>query len=254
MSVDVNDSQHRMWKSRLSAARMAYREGKLADAERLARRALFDAEQMHDSQYPVSVSLNYVAIACIASGRFSEAEDLLKKAERISKSGDGPEFHQVEGSTLRHMGQLKVQQKKYDDAEDLYQRALDALQKSLPEGTLELANCLCDMATMYLLQGQYSAAEPTVVEALKIYNSGLPSSVEGVDRASFIYEACANREDDQRLDELFEDFATKAQYELGPKNPTLVRALRLYAEHLKGEGNQERLASLSEQFSALKTI
>ncbi len=253
MSTDKNSSNYRLWKSRVAAARMAYRDGKLADAERLARRALLDTEQMDDSQFQLAVTLNYVALPCLASGRLSEAESLLTRAERIARSDSAAEYKQLLGSTLRHLSQLRIQQDKSPEAETLLIDAVEALQKALPDSAIELANCLCDMASMYLLRGEAAQAEPLVVEALKIFNSDTLGAGDDLNRAGFIYEACMNCDDEQQLEELFETFATKTQYNVGPRNPNLVRALRLYAEHLKKIGNKERLAQVCEQFSALQS-
>lgn len=251
MSRAEEDPHFPVWKSRISIARMAYSEGKLHEAEGAIRKAMSDANKISDKEYPLAVTLNYQALVCIAAGRLHEAEELLVKARRAAESASSPEYQQTLGSTLRNLGNLKAQQEKHQEAESLYKEALEMMSKCLAESSREVAHCLSDLASLYLIQKRYDEAAPLVSEAMTMLEA-LGSNPASVERAKFIYEACSSYGDEEELAQLFEAAASKMEYNLGSKNPNLVRALKLYAKHLVETGNTEQLAKVEQRFKSLQ--
>jgi tetratricopeptide (TPR) repeat protein len=230
---------------------MAYNRGELHDAERLGLRALLDAEETTNPEYARAVTLNCLALVCLATNRLSEAEHYLDSAERSAYADPGYSQYEIAGSILRSKANLMTHQRKYSEAERLFSESLSLLEKGLPDSAFEMGRCLCDKAGMYLLQRRLSEAMPLATEALKRLTKADSEDVAALEKSNFIINACACGEDEEKLFDLFQSTAVKWQYEVGPHNPELVRALNIFARYLLKKGKLDLLESMKNNFSSV---
>jgi tetratricopeptide (TPR) repeat protein len=99
-------------------------------------------------------------------GKESEAEQLLKHA--LSKSEQQADAQPTTATILASLGSLYNSQKRYAEAEPLYQRALAIGEQFWGGDHLSTSTCLNNLATTYLCQGKYAEAEPLLQRALSI--------------------------------------------------------------------------------------
>ncbi|MBO0790394.1 MAG: tetratricopeptide repeat protein, partial [Ktedonobacteraceae bacterium] len=95
-----------------------------------------------------------------------EAEHLFVQALRIREQQLGPTHAEV-AETLNGLANLYRDQGKYEQAEPLYQRALDIRKQQGPTHP-HTAFTLHDLANMYWDQGKYQQADPLYQQALAI--------------------------------------------------------------------------------------
>ncbi|MGH7204581.1 MAG: tetratricopeptide repeat protein [Nitrospiraceae bacterium] len=99
-------------------------------------------------------------------GRYAEAETLWESALKDAESFQ-PEDPRLVVS-LKNLAQLYDDQKKYADAEPLYQRLLAIDEKTLGPDHPDVATILYRLAKLYQARGKYAEAEPLYQRALAI--------------------------------------------------------------------------------------
>jgi tetratricopeptide (TPR) repeat protein len=75
--------------------------------------------------------------------------------------------------SLNELGVLYQSQGRYAEAEPLFQRSLQILEKQLGVDHPDTANSLNNLAALYRVQGRYAEAEPLYVRSLQIYEQQL---------------------------------------------------------------------------------
>ena len=84
----------------------------------------------------------------------------------------GPEYPNTL-DTVNNLAVLYWQQGKYEEAEPLYQRALEARERVLGPEHPDTAQTLGDLAVLYVDQGKFEQAKSLYLRALAIYESVL---------------------------------------------------------------------------------
>ena len=112
-----------------------YQQGRYAEAEAPARRALDLAERQFGSNHQnTALMANNLAVLYTTQGRYAESEPLHKRALAILEKSKGPEHADV-GQTLNNLAALYRTQGRLAEAEPLYKRALAIREKALGPGT-----------------------------------------------------------------------------------------------------------------------
>jgi tetratricopeptide (TPR) repeat protein len=128
-------------RARLHKAAALYRQGRLADAERLCRAVLRAAPEDGDALF-------MLGNLALSQGRVEQAAPLLERAVR--RKSLQPEFHVS-------LGNVRVAQQRPDEAESCYRQAL-ALRPDYPEVRLNLGNVLAESGRREAALAEYDAA------------------------------------------------------------------------------------------------
>jgi tetratricopeptide (TPR) repeat protein len=136
----------------------AARQGSYLAAERLLRRAIAAAEEVHGPDHPgLAAPLGRLAALHQAAGRWAEAEPLLKRAVAIDAKALGPEHPELAGR-LNNLAVLYWATGRPAAAEPLFVRALAILEKRLPPGHPTLAAVRGNYAGFLATLGRHGEA------------------------------------------------------------------------------------------------
>jgi tetratricopeptide (TPR) repeat protein len=122
-------------------------------------------------------------------GEFSKAELLFQQSQELYEAAgkslgeqagkqkdldiDKHRMQQNQASLFQNMGLMARLRGNYDQAETLYQRALDTKEQLLGRGHLEVASVLQNLGVLYEEKGDYTRAEKCLQEALQIRTTQL---------------------------------------------------------------------------------
>lgn len=129
------------WEGHFHAARTAYQEGRLPEAEREFAAALRDAEWFPPGDMRVVVSLSSLAGLYRFSGRTREAEPLCLRALALKERSLGPDHPDVAAS-LGDLVDVYRAQGKTAQADACYRRALAILEEAIGGDLPELSESL----------------------------------------------------------------------------------------------------------------
>lgn len=134
-----------------------------------------------DGAAPVSGQSPELAIALRqyeilrAQGKYSEAEQIAKRALQLGESEFGP--HNVKyASLLEKLADVYESLHRYNDAEPLYRRSQAIKQRTLAPDHPEVGKVLADIGVLYFKQGRYGDAEPLLKHAMAIQEKTLGSN------------------------------------------------------------------------------
>src|SRR5258706_244548 len=139
------------------------------DAQELER--LVKARSGAEHPY-YAVALNRLGIVVQAQGKYTEAEELFKRALAIREKALGANHSDV-GQSLHNLAYLYWTQGKYSEAEGLYKRALAIREQALGANHRDVAQTLNNLALVYRDQGKYGEAEAFFKRALVIRETAL---------------------------------------------------------------------------------
>jgi len=125
----------------------------------------------------------YTAGSKAADKRSPQAEKLLLEAIKEAKLGAG---HAQELEMARNrLGYVYLNEDKFEQAEPVFNSALNAARRVFGETSLETASSLHGMATIDFLRGKYKRAEELAREAVKIREKNQPATNQAL-AASYI--------------------------------------------------------------------
>jgi serine/threonine protein kinase/Tfp pilus assembly protein PilF len=142
------------------------KQGRYNEAERMYLKALENKSVRNPAGCTVC-TLNGLGQLLLAQGRYNEAEEQFKK---------GIEFgnHELPGKdnplTLQNVNSLAVlytKQKKYEEAERLFDEVLEARKRKLGDNHPETLESKNDLAVLYKEQAKYQEAEKLLLEAIE---------------------------------------------------------------------------------------
>ncbi len=123
-------SQGTLWERNYTAGRKAYRQGRVAAAEKQLLAALQEAEKFVPVDPRLVRNLNSLATLYIKLGNYAEAVPFIRRSLVIQEKVPGPE-HPNLATTLHNLATLYRFQGKYAEAEPLYIRSLAIREKAL---------------------------------------------------------------------------------------------------------------------------
>jgi tetratricopeptide (TPR) repeat protein len=160
-------AQVSQWQANHDGGWQAYREGRLAEAERLLRAAETEARSFRANDPRLGTTLDHLSWVLCAEGKASEAEPLAKQALAVREKVLGPEHPDLVKS-LNTLACLYGAEGKPAEAEPLYERCLALAEKTRGPGDLSVASVLDNLATVEHILGKKSEAEIFYKRALAI--------------------------------------------------------------------------------------
>ena len=120
----------------------------------------------------VAAGWNNLGELYLSTGRYQEAEALLRRSLAAREKAAGPEDAGL-GPILGNLGLLCRTEGRFQEAEQLYRRSLESRQKSLGPEHPSVAISLNNLAELYQLQGNYREAEALYKQAVEIREKAL---------------------------------------------------------------------------------
>jgi len=119
--------------------------------------------------------------------QYRESENMLSAALQVAEPF-GPQDPRL-ALSLNNLARLRQAQKRYGDAEALYNRALLISETERGREHLDSAVCLSNLAGLFQVEGKYVDAEASYQKALAIMEKALGSEHAGVGRILANYAA-----------------------------------------------------------------
>ena len=222
----------------LYGARLEREQGHLALAEALAR----DAQSILARQPPsanaqalMRVTIAELGICLLQSGRYEEAETLLRTTLPLVAQALGRE-HPDYSTFLGNLGDVLTRQGKYTEAECVLREPL-AIQATLGRVHPSYGPILNNLAAVLLAQGKFEEAECIVRESLQVKATTLgpehPSYAASLHNLASVLSAQGKYHESKRV--LDEVLALKEKV-LGIEHPDYLRSLNNLATILLGQG------------------
>jgi tetratricopeptide (TPR) repeat protein len=156
----------------------ALQEKRYADAERLLKQAVAEAERLGPDRSELAWSLDCLGLLYMIRDRDAEADALLTRALQVEEKASGPESGEV-AESLEHLAMVRIELKQYDSAEALARRALAIREKRPGPDDPEAAECLNVLSGVLFMKGELDKAEPFWARSLSIQEKAHgPDSVD----------------------------------------------------------------------------
>ena len=214
-----------------------YKQGRLTEAEPLAREALKLSEMEYGAAHEVTaILLGYLAEVYDRSGRDAEAEPLYVRSLKIKERVLGPSHLEI-AVTLHNLATLYKTQGRYAEAEPLFKRSLVISERTLGPDHPAVASVLNNLAQLYGAQGRYTEAEPLFKRALAISEETLGSSHPHV--AASLNSLAGFYESQGRYTEsepLLQRALAIREKDLGPSHPDVAASLNSLAGLYESQG------------------
>jgi tetratricopeptide (TPR) repeat protein len=245
--VTSKDPQSSRWRTKFSAARMAYENGEYRKAESLLAVCVELTKEMPERDFARKSTDAAIGVVYLSSGRIREAESQLQKSISSLEGEPDPQMQELLAVTLRFYAQVLIRNGDERGAETELLRSVDILKKIGRQSIVQLALTLCDLCGLYASQGRYSEAERYIVDAMKIMGAEFgPGAAEYV-RTDMIYTLLTPMADESRLDTASESIR-RMEYAFGGKHPNVARALERYFKVLGERGDTARIEEAEKQF------
>ncbi len=145
-----------------------YERGQFVEAMSLCQRALTIRERLLGQYHPdVAISLNDLAVLCIALHKYEQVEPLCLRALAIQEQALGPDHPNV-AITLNDLAMFYYLEGRYVQIEPLYLRALSIFEQESGPLHSNTATALNNLAKLYIAQEKYVEAESLMRRALDI--------------------------------------------------------------------------------------
>ncbi|HEV3201339.1 MAG TPA: tetratricopeptide repeat protein [Bryobacteraceae bacterium] len=225
--------------------------GEYAGAAAVFRDAVHVAEASGDPRLPVAI--NSLANADDELGRYSEAEQLYRRA-MTAAAKDGV-WNSTYALTLGNLGAHYVEVGRLDKAEALLRKSLAIYSALLPGDSIPLALVRNALANLMVGDRRYDEAG-TLIEASLITFRKHPAPGSGEEAVGLNNLGVVRRYQgkNQEAIELFEQSIRITETELGPSHPALLRALNnlatMYAaagRHDDADAAFQRAVSIAEK-------
>jgi esterase/lipase superfamily enzyme len=160
-----------------------YVAGKYNEAVPRAEELLKSIEgRFGEDTSPYAAAISVLARLCQAQGRYTEAEEYVKRALDIDQRvvrADHPNI----ASDLGALGQLYQVQGRLDEAEPLMKKSLAITEAARKADPVSLGRALNNLAWLYQEKGRYAEAEPLVKRSLSLIEKARGSKDEDYGRA-----------------------------------------------------------------------
>ena len=215
-----------------------YAQGRYAEAEPFARRALELAERDFGASHPTTAKmLNNLALLYKVQGRYAEAQPLYKRSLAIREKALGSEHPDV-ATNLNNLAELYRAQGRYAEAEPIYRRSLAIREKALGPEHPDVATGLNNLAALYKAQGRYAEAEPLFRRSLAINENALgpehPNVAKSLNNLAELYGAQGRYAEAEPLQKRALAIMEKA---LGPEHPSVALGLNNLAALYVAQGS-----------------
>lgn len=172
LSPAVAAADESNWTRHTKEGLVAFQLRDYGKAEESFQAALKEAEKFGKNDSRLATTLNHLALARKAQGKYAEAEPLLERALEIRERTLGPE-HPGVGTILNNLAEVYRSQGNYGEAEPLYRRAIEIDEKAQGPEHPSVAVDLNNLAVLYRGMGRYAEAESLYRRALTIWEKAL---------------------------------------------------------------------------------
>ena len=155
------------WEVKNASGLQAYRGQQYEQAVQLFKEALLTIPDVEGPTSRQAMTLNNLAAAHEALGRYDEAELYYQQSLTVVERIQGPDHPDLLPG-LKNLAFLHREQQQYSQAERLYQRSLSIIQGILGDSHPHLIPGLLDLAHVSQAQQEYVRAEEFYARALKI--------------------------------------------------------------------------------------
>jgi len=240
------------WENYRNAAIEAYEQGNNAEAERLFKNSLAEAEKQNRNDRRLASSLQLLADFYLATARYPEASENSGRLLELLTRNLGPD-HPALAVPLRFLAKAKQGERKYVEVEQLFRRALAALEKSAgADSSTDVASVCEELAGFYVTRQRYSEAESLYRRSWltleKASGPSDPAVAAALNNVAGVYYAQGNF---TAAEPLYKKSLEILEHAFGPEHPNTAPILENYASVLRQTG---RTAEASELEARLKAI
>ncbi len=151
-----------------------FQHGKADDSEGAIRESLeMTRKHVGDDHPGVGIALNQLGLSKEYRGDLSGAEQLYRQAMSTFRRIGGQRA--LESLVLMNLATNLSSQKKYQDADAIFQEAIALSRELFGENHAAVAVVMTHYARMYLLKGEYAKAEEIMRPAVEIARKSLPA-------------------------------------------------------------------------------
>lgn len=240
------------WESYRNAAIEAYEQGNNAEAERLFKNSLAEAEKQNGNDRRLASSLQLLGDFYLATARYPEASENGGRLLEVLTRNLGPD-HPALAVPLRILAKAKQGERKYAEVEPLFRRALAALEKLAgADSSTDVASVCEELAGFYVTRQRYSEAESLYRRSWltleKASGPNDPAVAAALNNVAGVYYAQGNF---TAAEPLYKRALEILEHAFGPDHPNTAAILKNYASVLRQTG---RTAEASELEARLKAI
>lgn len=194
----------RPWEELLAHAEQAFKAGDYGQAERIWLEAIPVARGADENNPNYCFALENLAENLLRQQKFKEAEGCLIKAYQIKKLVLG-DFHVALASTTSNLARLYYTICDYNNSERFSNECVTIYEKLNGVNSIEVANAVHNLATVYHVQRKYEKAEPCYERAMKLKQALLggdhPETVRVLKSYSELLRTTHREEQARHLDE-----------------------------------------------------
>jgi tetratricopeptide (TPR) repeat protein len=178
-------AQEAMSESYFQAALEAMEKSNYSEATRFAKLGLSEVEKLKASNPKVAQrqtirGLNLLSWALIELKNYPEAEKIKRQEvelmEGMRDKDDYPEYSTNYPMSLESLGFILLEENKYEEAEEVYRKALAFRERVYGASHKSVATSLINLGNLYLKQGKLSEAEVMSRRALTILSGALENN------------------------------------------------------------------------------
>lgn len=251
------------WENYMSAGMRALNAGDLAKAELLFKASRLKAELEQEAGHPKALDMrldsnNAISVVLRAQGRSIEAEQVLREQLELLTASKQPEDHPQLSTTLHNLGLVLFDQKKFDDARKVLEKAVDLRRKYDPEPQRNVAISLLSLGGTFINQGNVNHAETVVLEARRILAEIPDNKKTGDDHAAVMRSdynlalVYAKQEKFAEAEMLYKRAIGSMEELYGANYRGLVMYLSSYANFLKTVKRHSEAKALEERVEMIK--
>ncbi len=245
-------AQSVLWETYSDSGKRAYGRGNYAEAERLFKAALKEAESLND---PELIAESNVHLGGVYAGqeKWDEAEKLFLKAVEIRERIGDKDSDEITYA-LSNLGLIYAEQKKYDKAEVILRRAITIREKTQSP---DLAVALLNLGKVYAEQKKLTESQVVYEKAFELFFLAEDLNVEGIrntlNNLTLIYEETKNY---KKLEPAYRAIIDVIGKNYGmnesslitylEKYAALLRTLKRNAEAIKVETRAKKIRQLNE--------
>lgn len=168
-------AQSVLWETYSDSGKRAYGRGDYAEAERLFRAALKEAENLNDPEL-IAESNVYLGGTYAGQEKWDEAEKFFIKAIEIRERIGDKDSNEITYA-LSNLGLVYAEQKKYDKAEVILRRAITIREKTQSP---DLAVTLLNLGKVYAEQKKLTEAQVVYEKAFELFLLSEDLNIDGI--------------------------------------------------------------------------
>lgn len=245
-------AQNVLWQTYSDSGKRASGRGNFAEAERLFRSALKEAENLNDQEL-IAESNVYLGSVYAEQEKWNEAETFFVKAIEIRERVGDKDSNEITYA-LSNLGLVYAEQKKYDKAEVILRRAITIREKTQSP---DLAVALLNLGKVYAEQKKLTEAQVVYEKAFELFFLSEDLNVDGI--RNVLNNLILTYEETRNYKKL--EFAYRAIIDVIGKSygmndsslitylekyAALLRTLKRNAEAIKVEARAKKIRQLSK--------